>query len=111
LAKRFDFTPPAWGFTSTTFGRAGRWLKQEKACGSLSPLAFQLRHPDVAGNLGEIEVSIAGMLAAAGYLPPLKGAVLQEIIDVAAFVNAVRVALPYDKLTDFSGRGPLLGQS
>ena len=39
--------------------------------------------------------------AAAGYLPPLEGAILQEIIDIAAVVNAVRVALPVGVLTDF----------
>ena len=46
--------------------------------------------------------SVVGMIAAAlGYLPPLEGAVLQEIIDLAAVVNAVRVALPTRGLVDF----------
>jgi len=46
--------------------------------------------------------SILGMIAAAlGYLPPLEGAILQEIIDLAAVVNAVRVALPTRDLADF----------
>ena len=34
------------------------------------------------------------VLAAAGYLPPVAGAVAQELIDVAAVVNALRAALP-----------------
>jgi hypothetical protein len=35
-----------------------------------------------------------GMLAAAtGYLSPVAGAVTQEVIDVAALLNALRVAL------------------
>jgi hypothetical protein len=47
-------------------------------------------------------LSLIGMLfAAAGYLPPVAGAVLQEIIDVAAVGNALRVALPPRSLTDF----------
>ena len=47
-------------------------------------------------------ISIAGMLAAVGgYLPPLAGAVAQELIDLAAVLNAVRVALPVKTLTDF----------
>jgi cation transport ATPase len=47
-------------------------------------------------------LSILGMLAAAfGYLPPIGGAIAQEIIDLAAVLNAVRVALPTDSLTDF----------
>jgi hypothetical protein len=46
--------------------------------------------------------SMVGMIAAAaGYLPPLEGAILQEIIDFAAVVNAVRVAFPVEVLTDF----------
>jgi cation transport ATPase len=47
-------------------------------------------------------LSILGMVAAAfGYLPPIGGAIAQEIIDLAAVLNAVRVAFPADSLTDF----------
>jgi hypothetical protein len=43
-----------------------------------------------------------GMIAAAlGYLPPIWGAVGQELIDLLAVLNAVRVALPTDDLQDF----------
>jgi cation transport ATPase len=39
--------------------------------------------------------SLIGMfLAAAGYLPPVAGAITQEIIDVVAILNALRVAFP-----------------
>jgi len=42
------------------------------------------------------------MLAAAfGYLPVIGGAVAQEIIDLAAALNAARVAAPPRLLTDF----------
>ena len=41
------------------------------------------------------------LLAAAGYLPPVAGAVLQEVIDVAAVLNALRMALPPGELSDF----------
>ncbi|MEM5494238.1 heavy metal translocating P-type ATPase [Hoeflea sp. AS16] len=38
-----------------------------------------------------ISLSVAGMIAAAlGYLTPVQGAVLQEVIDVAAILNALR---------------------
>jgi hypothetical protein len=40
-------------------------------------------------------------VAAAGYLPPVAGAVLQEVIDVLAVVNALRMALPPRSLTDY----------
>jgi cation transport ATPase len=47
-------------------------------------------------------LSILGMFAAGfGYLPPIGGAITQEIIDLAAVLNAVRVALPMHSLTDF----------
>jgi hypothetical protein len=36
-----------------------------------------------------------------GYLPPIAGAITQEIIDLFAVLNAVRVALPTDDLQDF----------
>jgi cation transport ATPase len=39
--------------------------------------------------------------AVAGWLPPISGAVLQEVIDVAAVLNALRAAFPPRALTDF----------
>jgi hypothetical protein len=41
------------------------------------------------------------LVAAAGYLPPIDGAIAQEIIDLAAVLNAVRTALPRRSLADF----------
>jgi len=40
-------------------------------------------------------------LAAFGWLAPIGGAVAQEIIDLAAVLNAVRAALPTETLRDF----------
>ncbi|MFZ1726863.1 MAG: heavy metal translocating P-type ATPase, partial [Albidovulum sp.] len=38
-----------------------------------------------------IGLSVAGMIAAAmGYLSPVQGALLQEVIDVAVILNALR---------------------
>jgi heavy metal translocating P-type ATPase len=52
--------------------------------------------------IGGIVLSLAGMgLAAAGWLPPVAGALLQEGIDVAAVLNAVRVAWPTRDLADY----------
>jgi cation transport ATPase len=39
--------------------------------------------------------------AAAGLLPPVAGAIVQEVIDLLAVLNALRVALPPKRLTDF----------
>ncbi len=52
-----------------------------------------------AGGMG---LSVLGMIAAAfGYLPPIGGSIAQEIIDLAAVLNAVRSALPFRRMTDF----------
>lgn len=52
--------------------------------------------------VGGMALSILGMLfAAAGYLPPVAGALLQEAIDVLAVLNALRAALRPRTLTDF----------
>ena len=37
---------------------------------------------------------VAMVVAAAGYIPPIAGAVLQEVIDVAVILNALRAAQP-----------------
>jgi heavy metal translocating P-type ATPase len=61
----------------------------------------RMRSIALQSAIGGIALSLLGMaLAAAGYLSPLAGAVAQEIIDLAAVLNALRVALPA-KLTDF----------
>jgi cation transport ATPase len=52
--------------------------------------------------VGGMVLSGIGMLfAAAGYLPPLAGAVTQEVIDLAAVLNALRITLPRSDLSDF----------
>jgi cation transport ATPase len=46
--------------------------------------------------------SMIGMLAAAfGFLPPIWGAIGQELIDLFAVLNAARVALPTEDLQDY----------
>ncbi|MGD9648331.1 MAG: heavy metal translocating P-type ATPase [Pirellulales bacterium] len=52
--------------------------------------------------LGGMALSLLGMMAAAaGYLPPVAGALVQEAIDVVAIVNALRAAVPPRSLVDF----------
>ncbi len=52
--------------------------------------------------LGGMALSLGGMgLAAFGYLPPVAGAIAQEVIDLLAVVNALRVAIPPRNLSDF----------
>jgi len=52
--------------------------------------------------VGGMALSVAGMLiASAGLLPPVAGAVFQEIIDLGAVLNALRAARPGGALSDF----------
>jgi heavy metal translocating P-type ATPase len=52
--------------------------------------------------VGGMALSVIGMLvAAAGYLPPVAGAVAQEVIDVLSVLNALRVAIPPKALSDY----------
>jgi heavy metal translocating P-type ATPase len=52
--------------------------------------------------VGGMALSLVGMLlAAAGYLPPVAGAVTQEVIDVFAVLNALRASLTPRVLTDY----------
>ena len=65
-------------------------------------VSHRMRSIALQSAVGGMAASVVGMIAAAfGYLPPLEGAILQEIIDLAAVVNAVRVALPTRDLADF----------
>ncbi|MDX1981139.1 MAG: heavy metal translocating P-type ATPase [Bryobacteraceae bacterium] len=51
--------------------------------------------------VGGMALSMAGMIAAAaGLLPPLAGAVAQEVIDLAAILNALRAAIPPSQISD-----------
>lgn len=65
-------------------------------------ISRRMRRIALQSAVGGMALSVVGMLvAAAGYLPPVAGAVFQEIIDVAAVLNALRAAWPPKKLTDY----------
>ncbi len=62
----------------------------------------RMRSIALQSALGGMALSIAGMgFAAAGLLPPVAGAIAQEVIDLLAVLNALRVAIPPKSLTDF----------
>jgi heavy metal translocating P-type ATPase len=62
----------------------------------------RMRSIALQSAVGGMALSVLGMLfAAAGYLPPVAGALAQEIIDVLAVANALRVALPPKALSDY----------
>lgn len=62
----------------------------------------RMRRIALQSAVGGMLASLVGMLfAAAGYLSPVSGAILQEVIDVLAVLNALRAALPPKALTDY----------
>jgi heavy metal translocating P-type ATPase len=65
-------------------------------------ISRRLRSIVLQSAVGGMALSVVGMgFAALGYLPPVAGAIVQEVIDVIAVVNALRVALPPKTLSDF----------
>jgi P-type E1-E2 ATPase len=65
-------------------------------------ISHRMRQIALQSAVGGMVLSIIGMfLAAAGYLSPVAGAVMQEIIDVVAVLNALRAAIPPKDLTDY----------
>jgi P-type E1-E2 ATPase len=62
----------------------------------------RMRRVALQSAVGGMGLSLLGMLiASAGLLPPVAGAVAQEVIDVAAVLNALRAAFPGGPLSDY----------
>ncbi|HEV2488469.1 MAG TPA: heavy metal translocating P-type ATPase [Candidatus Acidoferrales bacterium] len=95
----------AFGVSSDIASEAADAVVMETSMGKVDELIHigrRMRHIALESAVGGMALSILGMLVAAfGYLPPIAGAVTQEVIDLAAVLNAVRVALPAKVLTDF----------
>jgi cation transport ATPase len=61
----------------------------------------RMRAIGLQSAVGGMTLSVIGMvIAAAGHLPPVAGAITQEVIDIAAVLNALRVTLPTKQLRD-----------
>jgi len=68
----------------------------------LMHIGQRMRRIALQSAVGGMAFSIVAMvIAASGYLTPVAGAVTQEVIDVFAVLNALRVAFPPKSLTDF----------
>jgi len=62
----------------------------------------RMRRIALQSAVGGMALSVVGMLlASAGYLPPVAGAIFQEAIDLAAVLNALRTAVPGGALSDY----------
>ena len=65
-------------------------------------IGSRMRRIALVSALGGMTLSLAGMAAAAaGYLTPIQGALLQELIDLLSILNSLRMILPTGPLSDF----------
>jgi heavy metal translocating P-type ATPase len=67
-------------------------------------IGARMRRIALQSAVGGMALSFVGMIiAAAGYLPPVGGALAQEAIDLLAVLNALRVAYPPPHFSDMGG--------
>ena len=73
-----------------------------KRVDELFHLARRMRRIALQSAIGGMLLSVVGMfLALGGWLAPVGGAVFQEVIDLAAVLNALRAAVPGGELSDY----------
>jgi len=95
----------AFGSASDITAEAADAVVLDLALGKVDELIHigqRMRRIALESALGGMIASMVGMIfAAGGYLPAIGGVLGQELIDLLAVLNAVRVALPTDELQDF----------
>jgi heavy metal translocating P-type ATPase len=95
----------AFGHESDITSEAADAVVLERSLAKVDELMHigrRMRRIALESAVGGMALSAAGMLLAAfGILPPIGGAIAQEVIDLVAVLNAVRVALPLGTLRDF----------
>ncbi len=95
----------AFGQNSDITSEAAGAVIMESSLGKVDELfhiARRMRRIALQSALGGMLLSVVGMfLAAKGHLTPVAGAIAQEIIDLLAVLNALRVAFMGKKLSDF----------
>ncbi|MGA3294153.1 MAG: heavy metal translocating P-type ATPase [Candidatus Acidiferrales bacterium] len=65
-------------------------------------IGSRMRRIALESAVGGMALSLLGMMmAACGWLLPIEGAIAQEVIDLVAVLNAVRVSIPTKHLTDY----------
>ena len=89
----------AFGMSSDITAEAADAVILDASLGKVDELMHigrRMRSIALISAVGGMALSVIGMIAAAfGWLSPIEGAIAQEIIDLAAVLNAVRVALPF----------------
>ncbi len=94
----------AFGQNSDITAEAADAVVLEASLGRVDELIHigrRMRAIALQSAVGGMALSAVGMLvAAAGYLPPVAGAIAQEVIDVIAVLNALRMVLPSGDLKE-----------
>ncbi len=94
----------AFGQNSDITAEAADAVVLETSLGKVDELIHigrRMRAIGLQSAVGGMALSVVGMvMAAAGFLPPVAGAITQEVIDVAAVLNALRLTLPTNDLRD-----------
>jgi heavy metal translocating P-type ATPase len=94
----------AFGHNSDITAEAADAVVLEASLGDVDELIHigkRMRRIALQTAIGGMSLSAIGMLAAAaGFLAPVPGAIAQEVIDVLAVLNALRVAAPRVPLRD-----------
>jgi cation transport ATPase len=95
----------AFGRNSDITAEAAGAVILEPTLGKVDELLHigrRMRGIALQSAVGGMVLSSLGMIAAAlGFLPPLAGAVGQEVIDLFAVLNAVRASIATKELQDF----------
>jgi heavy metal translocating P-type ATPase len=95
----------AFGNNSEITGEAADAVILDSTLGKVDVLLHigrRMRRIALQSAVGGMTLSGMGMLlAAAGHLTPVAGAVAQEVIDVLAVINALRAAFPPQALSDY----------
>ncbi|MGB7189250.1 MAG: heavy metal translocating P-type ATPase [Acidobacteriaceae bacterium] len=95
----------AFGQSSDITAEAAGAVILEPTLGKVDELLHigkRMRRIALQSAVGGMLLSTAGMfLAAFGFLPPIAGAIGQEVIDLLAVLNAVRASIPAKELQDF----------
>ncbi len=95
----------AFGQNSDVTTEAAGVVIMDSSLGKVNDLLHigrRMRRIALQSAVGGMALSLIGMIiAAAGYLPPVAGAVAQEVIDVVAVLNALRAAFPSSELNDY----------
>lgn len=95
----------AFGQNSDITAEAAGAVIMEASLGRVDELLHigkRMRRIALESAVGGMILSAFGMfLAAFGFLPPIAGAIGQEVIDLLAVLNALRASLPGKELQDF----------